>query len=277
MAVLDHITAPLIAEQQLVAAEHERYPDWAPAWELDDATRAFARRQHEECVAADLVVCLSSFARKVLVDQGVPAEKMVVIPPALLGTPAPDQAIARRTERLEVLFVGNDPMRKGLPDLVEAARLLDSRRFRFRAIGVSDLTAHGREQTQRWVEIVGSMPRTEMLRQYLQADVLAFPTVSETFGIVILEAMRAAMVVITTSHGGGPDVIRDGIDGFLVPIHSPEAIAERLERLAANPRLREEMGRNARRRAEEFSVERYADQLAAALKRVSPQHASVEN
>lgn len=266
LAVLDHITAPLVAEQQLVAAEHERYPGWAPAWPLDDSTREFARRQREECDAADLIVCLSSFAQQVLAGQGVAVEKMVVIPPALLDGPTADRPTNDDSDQLRVLFVGNDPMRKGLPDLVQAASLLDRRRFHFRAVGVSDLSAHGLHEAQRWVEVVGSVPRTEMARQYLESHVLAFPTVSETFGIVILEAMRAGMVVITTPNGGGPDVIRDGVDGCLVPIHSPEAIAEKLELLARDRRLREEMGRSARRRAAEFTVERYSQQLAGALR-----------
>jgi len=269
LAVLDHITAPFLAEQRLVAAQHERYPDWAPAWALDEATRRFACRQREECDAADLIVCLSSFARQVLVEEGVPAAKIAVVPPALLGAATIASKPAGDGRRLRVLFAGNDAVRKGLPDLVQAARRLGDRHFEFRAVGVADLTPRGLAETRAAMELCGPVPRPEMAGHFAWADVLAFPTVSETFGIVILEAMRAGAVVVTTPNGGGPDVIRDGVDGFIVPAGDPESLADRLATLAANPRLRREMADSAARRAEEFTGPRYAQQIAELLTRAA--------
>lgn len=265
LAVLDHITAPLLAEQRLVEAAYQRYPGWTGHWVLDDATRAFAQRQLDECQASDLVLCLSSFARDVLVREGVPAAKIAVLPPALSGARVGGRERRSPAAPLRVLFVGNDPLRKGLPDLVAAARLLHSDRIVYRAVGANDLTAAGLAQTQSCVEVLGSVPRGEMAAQYAWGDVLAFPTVSDTFGIVILEAMRAGMVVITTPHSGGPDVIRDGVDGFLVPPHSPEALATKLDVLAGDRALCAAMGQQAQARAAQFTAGHYAQQLAGIL------------
>jgi glycosyltransferase involved in cell wall biosynthesis len=66
--------------------------------------------------------------------------------------------------------------------------------------------------------------------------------------LVVLEAMASGLPVIATEHGSA-DVLRDGIDGFLVPIRDAQAIADRLERLYRDPELREHMGRNAREQA----------------------------
>ena len=96
-------------------------------------------------------------------------------------------------------------------------------------------------------------------------DVFVFPSLFEGFGLVILEAMAQGLPVITTSHTVGPDIIEDGVDGFIVPIRSSEAIAEKLELLAADrPRL-EAMREAAIATARRFTWENYRRRLAEVL------------
>ena len=83
-----------------------------------------------------------------------------------------------------------------------------------------------------------------------------FPTLIEGMPIVVLEAMASGLPVITTPNGPG-DIVRDGVDGFVVPIRDPDAIVEKLEYLRAHPEHRREMGINARQRALEFSWAAY--------------------
>ena len=80
----------------------------------------------------------------------------------------------------------------------------------------------------RWIP---SLPHDELLEEMGQHDVLVFPSLFEGFGLVILEAMSRGLVVISTPNTAAPDVITDGIDGFVVPIRDPAAIQERLELL----------------------------------------------
>ena len=80
-----------------------------------------------------------------------------------------------------------------------------------------------------------------------------YPSLFEGFGLVITEAMSQGMVVITTPHTAGPDVINDGLDGFIVPIRDASAITERLDRLRHDRDLLAHMGAqalNAARRRE---------------------------
>jgi len=72
--------------------------------------------------------------------------------------------------------------------------------------------------------------------------------------------------VITTPHTAGPDIIKDGVEGFIVPIRDAEALAERIEWCYRNPDQLAEMGRAARKRAEELSWELYRERLALRLK-----------
>jgi glycosyltransferase involved in cell wall biosynthesis len=72
--------------------------------------------------------------------------------------------------------------------------------------------------------------------------------------------MACGLPVVTTPNAGS--VVRDSIEGFIVPIRDPDALAERMEQLRANPRLRQEMGRAARARAEQFTWEQHGQELA---------------
>jgi glycosyltransferase involved in cell wall biosynthesis len=80
-------------------------------------------------------------------------------------------------------------------------------------------------------------------------------------GIVVLEAMASGLPVITTPNGRG-DLVRDGVDGFVVPIRDMNAIVERLEYLRAHPEERLRMGQNARERAKMFTWEHYRTKVA---------------
>ena len=109
------------------------------------------------------------------------------------------------------------------------------------------------------------VPRSEIHAWYGWADVLVLPTLSDTFGLVILEAMSSGVPVITTHASGGPDVIRDGVDGWLVPLRDPTAIAHRLDTLMRTPDLATDMGRSALERSAEFDSATYRRRLLEAI------------
>jgi glycosyltransferase involved in cell wall biosynthesis len=96
---------------------------------------------------------------------------------------------------------------------------------------------------------------------FRDADVFVFPTLADGMGLVVLEAMASGLPVIVTANGPG-DLVRHGIDGFVVPIRDACEIAERLEFLGAHPNIRQEMERAARVRAQQLSWDVYAKRAA---------------
>jgi glycosyltransferase involved in cell wall biosynthesis len=111
----------------------------------------------------------------------------------------------------------------------------------------------------RWIP---TLPHDEILREMSRHDVFVFPSLFEGFGLVILEAMSRGLPVITTAHTAGPDVITDGQDGFIVPIRSAEAIAEKLDQLAVDRIRLREMQEAAKATAARFTWRDYRARLA---------------
>jgi len=115
----------------------------------------------------------------------------------------------------------------------------------------------------RWVGYVDDPVAT-----YQQADLFVFPTVEEGSALVTYEALACGLPVVTTPNAGS--VVRDGVEGLIVPIRDVDALAAAMERLRADEQLRREMGKAARARAEMFTWERHENALARVYTHLIP-------
>jgi glycosyltransferase involved in cell wall biosynthesis len=102
-----------------------------------------------------------------------------------------------------------------------------------------------------------------MAGYYGWADVFLLPSVCEGSATVTYEAMGAGLPVIATPNTGS--VVRDGTDGFIVPVRDADAVVAKVELLANEPDLRRHMGEQARARASDFTVAEYGRRLVSAL------------
>ncbi|MGE3077139.1 MAG: glycosyltransferase family 4 protein [Dehalococcoidia bacterium] len=98
------------------------------------------------------------------------------------------------------------------------------------------------------VHIKGSVPREEVVREIREADILLNPSLSETFGMALVEAMASGIPVIATQVGGMPEVVEDGVTGILVAPESSNALADAIQTLKAHPESRRAMGAAGRDR-----------------------------
>ncbi len=165
-----------------------------------------------------------------------------------------------------VLHVGRFHRQKGHDVLLRAFADASSVRPELRLVlaGQGALEAEMRELARSLdinerVRFVGSVP--DPARLYACADIFAFPSRFEAFGLALLEAMAAGLPIIATDAGGIPEVT--GTAARLVPIDDEGALAQELEVLAADPALRRREGSIAAARAEEFDAARWIDRLEA--------------
>src|SRR5262249_55628618 len=133
------------------------------------------------------------------------------------------------------IFVGALTQRKGLSYAFEAVRRLGSR-VSLTLIGarpVAPCAALDNElRNHRWIPY---LPSSAVLAEMQRHDVLIVPSLCVGFGLVILEALACGLPVISTPNTGAPDVLTEGVDGFVVPIRSPGAMAEKMELLLGAP------------------------------------------
>ena len=115
---------------------------------------------------------------------------------------------------------------------------------------------------------IPTLPHSQVLAEMEKHDVLVFPSLTEGYGLVILEALSRGLPVITTRNTGGPEVIRDGREGYFVPIRSADAIAEKLAQLAGDRDLLEAMSEAALERAQECTWQKYRELLASMMGQV---------
>jgi glycosyltransferase involved in cell wall biosynthesis len=260
--VVERASSHPLTQAALLEEEYRRWdiPLRLPQWNL---ARCVA-----ELEEADYVTVPSAFAAQSLRDAGLPADRLIELPFGVDLTrfrPAAEQA----PRPFRAIFAGQLSVRKGLPYLLDAWQRLDWRDAELWLVGAPapDFMALRR----RWPALsnVHFIAHTPDLPAFMtQCDVFVFPSIEEGSALVTYEALACGLPTITTPNAGS--VVRDGIEGFLVPIRDAEALAGRLEQLRADDVLRRQMALAARRRAEAYSWHDYQARLLAACRRIVP-------
>ena len=181
---------------------------------------------------------------------------------------------------VNILFLSNLIESKGVYVLLEACEILHDKQVPFHCtfvggIGdVSEVQFNAKVQKlniESCVTYLGKRYGIEKEVEFEKADIFAFPTYyhNETFGLVNLEAMQFSLPIVSTFEGGIPDVVEEGITGFLVPQKNVQILAEKLEILIKNPQIRSQMGFAGRAKYEkEFTLATFEKTLTNILNTV---------
>jgi glycosyltransferase involved in cell wall biosynthesis len=223
-------------------------------------------------LSARLLTPFSRWAADSLVDDyAVPSERITVIPPGVdleIFKPAERHQAG---DRLRLLFVGADFERKGGTDLLAAVARLGDR------VELDVVTEPG----ESWVGAgsrvhTGIRPRSpELVALYQRADVFVLPSRAECSPNVIAEALACGLAVVACRTGAIPEMVRHGVNGFLVPPADITRLAEALRILAGAPDLRADMGRRSLELARrEHDAARNHRQLFELMSELSPARAT---
>jgi glycosyltransferase involved in cell wall biosynthesis len=269
-AVLNYPIAHNGYQARFYAEEAALQPHYAAALpRMHELPREYSERLETECRLADCILVGSSFARDAFVAMGYDMRKIAVAPYGVdteLFAPA---AVTREDGLFRVLFVGQIGQRKGVSYLFEAYRSFRRPDSELHVVGGY---VPGSEVYREFAPLyrhTPNVPHRQLPSIFQEAKVLVFPTLMEGMPLVVLEAMACGVPVITTTHGPG-DLVRDGIDGFVVPIRDSAAITARLEQLYRDRGLREQMGQSARQQAERFTWDAYAAKATRAVLMEAP-------
>ncbi len=256
--------------RRILNEELTAHPDCASSlrqeWELSLPEADFQHLVLEPTLAAKILVA-SSFTKSTLVANGIPDERVDVIPYGVDTTrfhPAPALRAAPGSP-LRLLFVGRINQRKGIKYLLEALRLLNDSDIHLTVCG---RVVDGLELFKPFANRITIRPdvsAAELVRAYQAADLFVFPSVAEGFGQVLLEALASGLPILSTTRTAAPDLIDEGVQGWVVEPRRPDLLAERIAWAATHRVELAAMGQAARRRAEQFTWQRFRDGIVASV------------
>ena len=237
------------------------------------ATRNSLKARYVKCIethvlkTADHIIANSHHTKAELEAMKIPGASITVIHPGcdlpISGTRTPEPREARDRTTLKLLTVTNITPLKGLDTLIEALQRMDNLAITLDVVGdehreprysrrlKARLTHYGLENRVRFH---GQQPPYKLASYYADADIFVLPSHCEAFGIVVAEAMTFGLPIIATRCGGILELVTDGENGFLVTPNDVTALAEAIQKLAADPALRNQYGRKSYEKARKLST-----------------------
>jgi glycosyltransferase involved in cell wall biosynthesis len=242
-----------VVREKTAAYRHLAPPEESPPEE-------YWKLWREEVNLADKIVVNSPWSAKLLLEQGVPSEKLVEIP---LVYELPESSVGsiqladtrvsafqhfsvseRRNPRLQVLFLGSVILRKGVGQLFDAIRMLKSEPVDFIFAGPIGVRIPENISGMSNMRFLGPVDKATAERLYRESDVFLFPTLSDGFGLTQLEALGHGLAVIASKNCG--HVVDDRVNGLVLGELTPEAIAEAIMELVRDRDLLAKLKSNAR-------------------------------
>jgi glycosyltransferase involved in cell wall biosynthesis len=223
-------------EEEVVAEQTAAYRHLAPPDEK--APAEYWQLWREEIELADKIIVNSPWSAKLLVEVGVPSEKLVEIP---LVYELPESSVGSRQSsanqlvtrhsppvtgsgpRLQALFLGSVILRKGVGQLFDAIRMLRNEPVDFTFAGPVGVRIPNEISNLPNVRFRGPVDKATAEALYRESDVFLFPTLSDGFGLTQLEALGHGLPVIASNYCG--QVVENRVNGLVLPEVTAEAVA----------------------------------------------------
>lgn len=233
-------------EEKIVWQEHQKHPQYRSQWQ--PAPSSYWRDWQQECQLADRIIVSSPWSHQALLEAGIQAAKLHVIPIAY--DPPVSQNFTRsypssfcQQRPLRVLFLGQVILRKGIAALLQAVELLHDEPIEFWLVGECEIEKTPHLQSHPKLHWIDRVDRQTTRAYYQQADVFLFPTLSDGFGITQLEAKAWQLPIVASAFCG--QVVRDRLDGLILNAVTPEDIASALRFCLNHPQQLQEFSRNS--------------------------------
>lgn len=200
--------------------------------------------EYEEC---DVIFVPSRFVQRSFIEKGVAEGKLRVVPYGVdLEMFRP---VGKDDKVFRIIYVGEISVRKGIHYLLEAVSRFSEKEVEVWLIGAVSPEARALlARHEGRFRHFGVIPRTELYRYYSQGSVFVIASIEEGLALVQAQAMACGLPVIATTNTGAEDLFSDDVEGFIVPIRDPDAIAERIVYLLHQLDCREAMAQAALKR-----------------------------
>jgi len=218
-------------------------------------------KELKEYQQADYISVPSSYAKRTFLERGIPEEKLIQVPYGVdIDCFHP---VLKEDNTFRLIYVGTLSLRKGVHYLLRAVDELKLKNFETWLIG--PLTSEVKPFFKKYKDsfrYLGPIPHTQLYKYYSQGSLFVQPSIDEGLSLVILQAMACGLPVVCTTNTGGADIMRDGIDGFIIPIRNVDALKEKILYLYENQDICRKMGEFALKKIRErFSWDNYGERI----------------
>ncbi len=247
--VTDFISNP--AYWEVVQAEQARWPGWEPPTPIASNRDTYEKRIARLVGISDVYLCPSrTVAQNLALVPGFDAARVRVVPYGYSGV----KPLPSRPRRGRVLLAGSAvSVAKGLPYLAEAARSLKARRLKVEFVVAGEVAHSARIRPEtRDLVFLGILDRKRMAEEFASADIYCLPSLAEGSATSVFEAMANGLPIVTTASSGS--MVKNDVEGFIIPERSGAAIARSIERLVTDRELRRGMSSAACAAADRYSA-----------------------
>jgi glycosyltransferase involved in cell wall biosynthesis len=223
------------------------------------------KREYEQ---AEYIVIPSYFAERSFQKYGIDSSKLIRIAYGVDLGEFPQEEKADDTFR--IVYAGRMSLQKGVHYLLEAFSELSLPDSELLLLGSKrPEIAPFFEKYEGEFRYLGHKPQDQLYRYYSQGSVFVLNSIQDGFGMVIPQAMACGLPAICTEHTGGPDIVRDGTDGFIIPIQDTGKLKEKLHWCYENREACRAMGEAARERVEKkFKWKNYGNRVVDKYEKV---------
>ncbi|HEA47487.1 MAG TPA: glycosyltransferase family 1 protein [bacterium] len=260
VTVVERSSSHILTQMELIKEEYKTY-----GIKLKPELDVVIERCLKEYEVADYISVPSQFVYDSFLKRGFARKKLILIP---LGVDIEKYRPGKKKDKVfRILFMGQISLRKGAQYLLRAFSELKLKNSELLLVGgigrdFKKIFKEYREKIELkyipWSNDLGDICR--------QSSVFVFPSIEEGSALVNYIAMACGLPVITAFNSGSP--VRDGEDGFLVPIRDVEALKEKILYFYKRPQEIKAMGINARKEIEHYTWEKYGEKLIKAYEKI---------
>jgi alpha-maltose-1-phosphate synthase len=269
MSICETQLAYIPFTKKILTEEALLHPEWADSVNFNNLPVNFEKRLEREPIEAKRVIAISSFLKSTLIDGGVDENKIDVLPLGFnINTVRynKDKWKGLTNRPIKVLFAGRITQQKGIKYALEAIKHFKKSDIELHIIGIVHGGGKAFETYSDHYIYHGKMQQQELFSLYTDYDVLLFPSLSEGFGLVALEAMGAGLPVISTPNTNAFELIDHGKNGYVVPIRSVEAIVDALVQIRnMDEDTYREMSFSARQKAISYTWDTFQTRLGLTI------------
>lgn len=205
---------------------------------------------------ADIIISPSNWVTKTLIFAGISKKKIYQVEYGV--HPQPDR-VYKKSSILKIAFAGGLKRTKGIIELLKAANILKDYDIEFNIYGriYNDVKEEIKKLKTSKTNFHGFTQ--DIISAYKKNDIYVYPTYFEGSSKTVFEAMSCGLPVITTENAGS--IIRDGIDGFIIPVNDVSALVQKIRYFYYNRDKIAEMGKEAQNHSRKFTWKKYAKRV----------------